>query len=224
MQYCSLQHRILLLSPVTSRTGCCFCFGPISLLFLELFLHWTPVAYWARTHLGSSSFSVLSFPFHTVHGVLKARILKWLAIPFSSGPHFVWTLHHDLSVLGGPKRHGTQFHWARQGCGPCDQMVSFLWLWFSVCLPSDGEKAMTTHSSTLAWQIPWTEEPGGLQSIGSLGVEHDWVTSLSLFTFMRWRRKCQPTLVFLPGKSQEQGSLVGCHLWGHTELDMTDVT
>ena len=41
-------------------------------------------------------------PFHTVCGVLKAGILKWFAIPFSSEPHFVWTLHHDLSVLGGP--------------------------------------------------------------------------------------------------------------------------
>ena len=46
-------------------------------------------------------------PFHTVHGVLKARILKWFAIPFSSGPCFVRTLHHDLSVLGGPTRHGS---------------------------------------------------------------------------------------------------------------------
>ena len=45
-------------------------------------------------------------PFHTVHGVLKARILKWFAIPFSSGPHSVRPLHHDLSVLGGPTRHG----------------------------------------------------------------------------------------------------------------------
>ena len=42
------------------------------------------------------------FPFHTVHGVLKARILKWFTIFFSSGPHFVRTLHHDPSVLGGP--------------------------------------------------------------------------------------------------------------------------
>ena len=46
-------------------------------------------------------------PFHTVHGVLKARILKWFAIPFSSGPHFVRTLHHDPSVLGGPTQHGS---------------------------------------------------------------------------------------------------------------------
>jgi len=76
-----------------------------------------------------------------------------------------------------------------------------------------SEKAMATHSSTLAWKIPWMEGPGGLQSMGSLGVGHNWATSLSLFTFMHWRRKWQPTPVFLPGESQGQGSLVGCHLW-----------
>ena len=81
-----------------------------------------------------------------------------------------------------------------------------------------------THSSTLAWKIPWMEEPGGLQSMGSLSVQHDWATSLSLFTFMHWRRKWQPTPVFLPGKSQRRESLVGCHLWGRTESDTTEVT
>ena len=76
------------------------------------------------------------------------------------------------------------------------------------------EKAMASHSSTLAWKIPWMEEPGGLQSMGSLRVGHDWATSLSLCTFMHWRRKWQPTPVFLPGESQGRGSLVGCRLWG----------
>ena len=51
---------------------------------------------------------------------------------------------------------------------------------FTVSRVSAPEKAMPPHSSTLAWKIPWTEEPGGLQSMGSLGVGHDWVTSLSL--------------------------------------------
>ena len=83
---------------------------------------------------------------------------------------------------------------------------------------------MAPHSSTLAWKIPWTEEPGRLQSMGSLGVGHDWATSLSLFTFMHRRRKWQPTPVFLPGESQGLGSLVGCHLWGRTELDTTEAT
>ena len=84
------------------------------------------------------------------------------------------------------------------------------------------EKAMATHSSTLAWKIPWMEEPGRLHSMGSLRVGHDWATSLSLFTFTHWRRKWKPTPVFLPGESQGQGNLVGCHLWGHTESDTTE--
>ena len=46
-----------------------------------------------------------------------------------------------------------------------------------------AEKAMATHSSVLAWKIPWTEEPGRLQPMGSQRVAHDWATSLSLFTF-----------------------------------------
>ena len=86
------------------------------------------------------------------------------------------------------------------------------------------EKAMATHSSTLAWKIPWTKEPGRLQSMGSRRVGHDCATSLSLFTFMHWRRKWQPTPVFLPGESQGWESLVGCRLWGRTESDTTEVT
>ena len=57
--------------------------------------------------------------------------------------------------------------------------------------------------------------------MGSLRVIYDWASSLSLFTFMHWRREWQPTPVFLPGESQGQGSLVGCHRWGHTESDTT---
>ena len=65
---------------------------------------------------------------------------------------------------------------------------------------------MAPHSSTLAWKIPWMEEPGGLQAKS--------LTRLSDFTFMHWRRKWQPTPVFLLGESQGWGSLVGCRLWG----------
>ena len=86
------------------------------------------------------------------------------------------------------------------------------------------EKAMAPHSSTLAWRIPWMEEPGRLQSMGSRRVGHNWATSLSLFTLIHWRRKWQPTPVFLPGESQGRGSLVGCCLWGRTESDTTEVT
>ena len=84
------------------------------------------------------------------------------------------------------------------------------------------EKELVPHSSALARKIPWTEEPGRLQSIGSLRVRHDWATSPSLFTFLHWRRKWQPTPVFLPGESQGQRSLVGCRLWGRTESDTTE--
>ena len=86
------------------------------------------------------------------------------------------------------------------------------------------EKAMAPHSSTFAWKIPWMEEPGRLQSMGSLRVGPHWETSLPLFTFMHWRRKWQPTPVFLPGESQGWGSLVGCHLRDHTESDTTEAT
>ena len=74
---------------------------------------------------------------------------------------------------------------------------------------------MAPHSSTLAWEIPWMEEPGRLQSMRSGRAGHDWATSLSLFTFMHWRRKWQPTPVSLPGESLglEPGGLpsVGSH-------------
>ena len=97
-------------------------------------------------------------------------------------------------------------------------------LHFSLFLVSSLEKAVAPHSSTLAWQIPWTEEPGRLQSIELWRVRHNWLTSLSLFTFMHWRRKWQPILVFLPGEFQGWRSLVGCRLWGRTESDMTEAT
>jgi len=91
-------------------------------------------------------------------------------------------------------------------------------------LDEASENTMAPHSSTLAWKIPWTEESGRLQSMGSLRVGHDWATSLSLFTFMHWRRKWQPTPVFLPGESQGRGSRVGCRLWGRTGSDTTEAT
>ena len=76
------------------------------------------------------------------------------------------------------------------------------------------EKAMAPHSSPLAWKIPWMAEPDRLRSMGWLRVGHDWATSLSLFTFMHWRRKWQATPVFLPRESQRWGSLVGCRPMG----------
>ena len=97
-------------------------------------------------------------------------------------------------------------------------LCQVIWIFWRVLISNElrdySEKAMAPHSSTLAWRILWMEGPGGLQSMGSLGVGHNWATSLSLFTFMHWRRQWQPTPVFLPGESQGRGSLVGCRLWG----------
>ena len=139
MQYCSLQHWTLLPSPVTSTTGCCFRFGSVYPFFLELFLHSSPVAYWAPTNLGSSSFSVISFClFLLFMGFLKARMLMWFAILFSSGPGFV-----RLSTMTHPS--WVALHVMAQSLIELDKVVlhvisliSFLWLWFSFCLPSEG--------------------------------------------------------------------------------------
>ena len=120
------------------------------------------------------------------HEIFQARILEWDAISFSK--------------VSSQPRDQTQ--------------VSALQ---ADALPSEpaGKPPKLGKASTLAWKIPWTEEPGRLQSMGSLRVGHDWTTSLLLFTFMHWRRKWQPTPVFLPGESQGWQSLVGCRLWGH---------
>ena len=80
---------------------------------------------------------------------------------------------------------------------------------------------MAPHSNTLAWKIPWTEEPGGLQSMGSLRVRHNFTFT---FHFHALEKEMATTPVFLPGESQGWGSLVGCHLWGRTETDTTEET
>ena len=80
MQYCSVQHQTLILSPVTSTAVHWFCFGSISSFYLELFLHWPPVAYWAPTDLGSS-FSILSFCLF-IHFMGFSRQEYWTGLPF----------------------------------------------------------------------------------------------------------------------------------------------
>ena len=133
MQYCSLQHQTLLPSPVT-HTWVLF------LLWLRLFFLSGVISPLISSSIlgtygpGEFIFQCLIFlPFHTVHGVLKARILKWFAIPFSSGPHSVRPLHHDPSVLGGPTWHGLVY-WVRQAVGCVIKLAKCLWLWFqSVC-------------------------------------------------------------------------------------------
>ena len=90
---------------------------------------------------------------------------------------------------------------------------------------ASGEGNGTPLQYSFAWKTPWMEEPGGLQSMASLRVGHDWATSLSLFTFMHWRRKWQPTPMFLPGESQGRGKpgglpSMGSHRVGHDWSDL----
>ena len=148
--------------------------------------------------------------------ITRAIHLQW--VPALSGYAGCWMLNIEcrgkfprllvLLLIGTPEK----YHWTE------------IWMACIISIIYNKEKAMAPHSSTLVWKIPWTEEPGRLQSMGSLGVRHDWTTSLSLFTFMHWRRKWQPTPVLLPGESQGWGSLVGCRLWGRTESDTTGAT
>ena len=141
MQYCSLQHQTLRPSPVTSTAGCCFYFGSISSFFLELFLHWSPVAYWAPTDLGSSLFSVLSFCLFILFMGFSRQEYR-SGLPFSSPvdnilselftmTHWSWVALHGMahSFIELDK---AIFHVIR--------LISFLWLQFSFCLPSDGER------------------------------------------------------------------------------------
>ena len=83
MQNFSLQHQTLLPSLVRSTTGCCFHSGSISSFFMELFLHWSPVSYWAPTDLGSSSFSVLSFCLFMLFMGFSGQEY-WSGLPFPS--------------------------------------------------------------------------------------------------------------------------------------------
>ena len=153
----------------------------------------------------------------------RHRFSPWIGkIPWSRK----WQPTPVLSCLQNPMDRGAWWATVR---GITKSWTQLKWLsthkvinWFNLSVVT--KKAMAPHSSTLAWKIPWTEEPGRLQSMGSLRVGHDWVTSLSLFTFMDWRRKWQPSPVFLPGESQGQGSLAGCRLWGRTESNTTDGT
>ena len=98
MQYCSLRHWMFFLSPVPSTTGYCFCFGSIPSFFLESFLHWSPLAYWASTYLGSSSFSILSFCLLILFmGFSKQEY--WSGLPFPSPVDHILS---DLSTMTDP--------------------------------------------------------------------------------------------------------------------------
>ena len=127
MQYCSLQHQNLLPSPVTSTSGCCF------FLWLHPFiLSGVNSPMISSSILGTYKPVEFIFhcpiflPFHSVHGVLKAGILKWFAVPFSIGPCFVRTALHGMAH---------NFTELDKALVHVIRLVSYLWLWFSVVCP-----------------------------------------------------------------------------------------
>ena len=140
MQYCSLQHWTLLLPPVTSTTGCCFSFGSIYSFYVELFLHWSPVTYWATINLGSSSFSVLSFCLVILFTGFS-RHEYWSGLPFPSPVDHALSELSTMTLPSWVALHGMvhSFTELDKAVVHVIRWVSFLWLWFSGCLPSDGE-------------------------------------------------------------------------------------
>ena len=154
MQYCSLQHQTLLLSPVISTTWCCFCFGSIPSVFLELFFHWSPVAYWAPTYLGSSSFSVLSFCLFILF-MGFSRQEYWSGLPFPSPVDHILS---DLSIMT---------MWGHLGCSTWHGLVSLsltrLWSmwsdWLVVCDCGFSLSALLCPLSLptilLGFLLPW---------------------------------------------------------------------
>ena len=162
MHYCSLQHRTLLLSPVTSTTGCCFFCGSIPSFFLWLFLHWSPVAYWAPTDLESSSFSVLSF-------CLFILFMGFSRQELSSGLPFPSPVDHilsEVSTMTHPSwvapRAWLSFTELDKAVGHVIRLASFLWLWFQcVCplMPCLSAYCLTWVSLTLDVGYLFTSAP-----------------------------------------------------------------
>ena len=185
MQYCSLQHRTLLLSSVTCTTVCCFCLGSIPLLFLELFLHWSPVAYWEPTDLGSSSFSVLSFCLFILF-MGFSRQEYWSGLPLPSPVDHVLS---DLSwpfCLGWPHAAWLSFTESDKAVVHVIRLASCLWLWFQsvfslmpylsayhltrVFLTSDvGYLFMATPAKHSCCSLPWTWDISSLAAAPDLG-------------------------------------------------------
>ena len=117
-------------------------------------------------------------------------LLQWTTICQNSPP---WPVHLVLTCpCCVPTRHGSQFPWVRQGCGLCDQMVSFLWLWFSVCLPFDGE-GKEPYGSFLMGETDW----------GGNWVLFWWqaMLSKSLIQFFIDGWSCVPSVLFTWGQT-----------------------
>ena len=153
MQYCFLQHRTLLLSPVTSTAGYSFCFGSIPSFFLELFLHWFPVAYWALTDLESFSFSILSFCLFILF-MGFSRQEYWGGFPFPS------PVDHILSDLSTMTRPSWVAPRAWLSFIELDKAVVLGWLdWLVFCDYGFSVSALwcplATPTVLLGFLLPW---------------------------------------------------------------------
>ena len=123
IQYFSLQHQTLLPSPVTSTTECCFCFGSIFSFFPGLFLHSSPVAYWAHTDLGSSSFSILSFCLFILF-IGFSRQKYWSDFLFLSPVDHILSELFTMTCPSWVALHGMAHSFIEldKACGPCDHI------------------------------------------------------------------------------------------------------
>ena len=148
MQYCSLQHQTLLLSPVTSTPGCCFCFCSISSFFLELFLHWSPVAYWAPTDLGSSSFSILPFCLFILF-IGFSRQEYWSGLPFPSPVDHILSEFSTMICPSWVALHGMahSFIELHKAVSHVIILASFLWWDFHSVCPLMGEDKRLMEAS-----------------------------------------------------------------------------
>ena len=182
-------------------------------------------------------------PGFSVDGISQARILKCVAMPSSRASSCLRDQTHISCVtcIAGrffiAKPLGKHFSQPHQLLiWMCDPLI--IWLVYRLTIVV-GNLSMSVLVTAPIWGMTLRSQLHRQHIIGFLSlnsllrseshywvfrVGHDWATSLSLFTFMHWRRKWQPTPVFLPGESQGRGSLVGGCLWGHTESDTTEVT
>ena len=156
MQYCFLQHQTLLPSPFTSTSGHCFCFGSVYSFFLELFLHSSPVAYWAPTDRGNSSFSAISFCFFILF-IGFSRQEYWSGFPFPSPVDHVLSEVSTMTRASWLALYGMTHSFIEldKTVVHVISFISVLWLWFSFCLPSD--KRLMEDS----WWERLTEEETG---------------------------------------------------------------
>ena len=206
MQYCSLQHQTLLLSPVTSTTGYCFCFGSIPSFFLELFLHRTQVAYWAPTGLSNSSLGILSFCLFILF-MAFSRQEVWSGLPFPS------PVDHILSDLSTMTHPSWVAPWAWLSFIELDKAVVQVITWLVLFDYGVSLSALWCPLSAptvlLGFPLPWSWGiPSGLlqQSAASAPYHRCW---LSPHGHCYWWLDISGGQVILPYFTEGEDSLMG---------------